>query len=43
MSIPQLLTETDAEMLTTFGVREYSQYLWWTVLGKGSRDRIKNA
>ena len=42
MSTPQLLAETDAEMLATLGVREYFQYLWWTALGKGSGDRVKN-
>ena len=43
MSTPQLLAETDAEMLTSLGIQEYFQYLWWTVLGKGSGDRIKKA
>ena len=41
MSTPQLLAETDADMLASLGVREYFQYLWWTVLGKGSGDRVK--
>ena len=41
MSTPQLLAETDAEMLASLGVQEYFQYLWWTILGKGSGDRIK--
>ena len=41
MSTPQLLAETDADMLASLGVREYFQYLWWTVLGKGNGDRIK--
>ena len=42
MSTPELLAQTDAEMLTSLGVREYFQYLWWTILGKGSGDRVKN-
>jgi O-antigen biosynthesis protein WbqP len=42
MSTPQLLAKTDAEMLASLGVREYFQYLWWTILGKGSGDRMKN-
>ncbi len=42
MSTPKLLAQTDAEMLTLLGVREYFQYLWWTILGKGSGDRVKN-
>ncbi len=42
MSSPKLLAKTDAEMLTLLGVREYFQYLWWTILGKGSGDRVKN-
>ena len=41
MSTPKLLAQTDAEMLTSLGVREYFQYLWWTILGKGSGDRVK--
>ena len=40
-STPQLLAETNADMLASLGVREYFQYLWWTVLGKGSGDRVK--
>ena len=43
MSTPQLLAETDAEMLASLGVREYFQYLWLTILGKGSGDRVKKA
>ena len=42
MSTPKLLAQTDAEMFTSLGVREYFQYLWWTILGKGSGDRVKN-
>ncbi len=42
MSTPQLLAKTDAEMLASLGLREYFQYLWWTILGKGSGDRVKN-
>jgi len=42
MSTPAVLAQTDAEMLATLGVREYFQYLWWTALGKGSGDRVKN-
>ena len=41
MSTPELLAQTDAEMLTSLGIREYFQYLWWTILGKGSGDRVK--
>ena len=43
MSTPQLLAETDVEMLTSLWVQEYFQYPWRTVLGKGSGDRIKKA
>ena len=40
MSSPKLLAKTDAEMLASLGVQEYFQYLWWTILGKGSGDRV---
>ena len=43
MSTPQLLAETDAEMLASLGVQEYFQYLWWTILGKGGGDWVKKA
>ena len=43
MSTPELLAQTDAEMLASLGVREYFQYLCLTILGKGSGDRVKKA
>ena len=43
MSTPKLLAQTDAAMLASLGVREYFQYLWLTILGKGSGDRVKKA
>ncbi len=40
MSTPQLLTETDAQMIANLGVGEYIGYLLRTVLGHGQGDRI---
>jgi lipopolysaccharide/colanic/teichoic acid biosynthesis glycosyltransferase len=41
MSTPELLAETDARMLARLTGREYFRYLFATVLGKGSGDRIR--
>ena len=41
MSMPDLLTETDAKMIAEMSVRNYFKYIFLTVLGKGSGDRIK--
>ena len=42
MSTPLLLAETDAEMTTSFTILHYFKYIFLTILGKGSGDRIKN-
>lgn len=42
MSTPKLLAETDAEMLSLFTLRSYFKYVFLTVVGKGSGDRIAN-
>lgn len=41
MSTPQLLAETDAQMLTTFSLGDYFLYILLTALGKGAGDRVK--
>jgi O-antigen biosynthesis protein WbqP len=42
MSTPTLLAETDAEMTSTFNSINYYKYIFLTILGKGSGDRIKD-
>jgi lipopolysaccharide/colanic/teichoic acid biosynthesis glycosyltransferase len=41
MSTPELLAQTDAEMIRTLTPRQYLRYLLQTVLGKGSGDAVK--
>jgi lipopolysaccharide/colanic/teichoic acid biosynthesis glycosyltransferase len=41
MSTPELLAQTDARMLRELGVRSYFKFIFLTVLGKGSGDRVK--
>ncbi|MDZ7662820.1 MAG: sugar transferase [Thiohalophilus sp.] len=41
MSTPALLAETDAKMIASLGVRDYFWYIFLTVTGKGTGDRIK--
>jgi O-antigen biosynthesis protein WbqP len=40
MSTPRLLAETDAKMLTSLTVAVYFKYIFMTVSGKGSGDRV---
>ena len=40
MSTPRLLAETDAKMLANLTVQAYFKYIFMTVAGKGSGDRI---
>lgn len=40
MSTPKLLAETDAKMLVTLSVKNYFRYIFMTVVGKGSGDRV---
>ena len=42
MSTPELLAETDAEMIRTMSLRNYFKYIFMTVVGKGSGDRVKS-
>ena len=41
MSTPQLLAETDAQMIENFNTVVYFKYIFLTVFGKGFGDRIK--
>ncbi|MDO6823309.1 sugar transferase [Marinobacter sp. 1_MG-2023] len=40
MSTPKLLAETDAKMLVNLSIPAYFKYIFMTVTGKGSGDRI---
>ena len=40
MSTPQLLAETDARMLASLGAKDYFRYIFRTITGKGSGDRV---
>jgi lipopolysaccharide/colanic/teichoic acid biosynthesis glycosyltransferase len=42
MSTPELLAETDAEMIRTMSLKNYFKYILMTVAGKGSGDRVKS-
>ena len=42
MSTPSLLAETDAKMIRNFGVKTYFYYIFATLRGKGSGDKIIN-
>jgi len=41
MSTPELLAETDAKMLETMNLRNYFRYIFLTILGKGTGDRVR--
>ncbi|MGN6580915.1 MAG: sugar transferase [Bordetella sp.] len=43
MSTPDLLAETDRKMLADLSTTTYFRYLFMTVLGKGSGDRIRKS
>ena len=40
MSTPELLAQTDAEMIRTMSIINYFKYIFLTVIGKGSGDRV---
>lgn len=42
MSTPELLAKTDAKMIASLSIRDYFKYIFMTVLGKGSGDRVKS-
>jgi nucleoside-diphosphate-sugar epimerase/lipopolysaccharide/colanic/teichoic acid biosynthesis glycosyltransferase len=41
MSTPKLLAETDQKMVKSLSVKDYFRYIFMTVAGKGSGDRVK--
>lgn len=41
MSTPVLLAETDQKMLLNLSLKDYFKYIFMTVSGKGSGDRVK--
>ena len=41
MSTPELLAETDSEMIDTLTIGNYFKYILMTVTGSGSGDRVK--
>ncbi|KMT64751.1 sugar transferase [Catenovulum maritimum] len=41
MSTPELLAKTDREMIDSLNVGNYFKYIFMTVAGKGSGDRVK--
>ncbi|WP_024607395.1 sugar transferase [Pseudoalteromonas sp. TAB23] len=41
MSTPELLAETDHQMISTLNLKSYFRYIFQTVAGKGSGDRVK--
>ncbi|WP_420591144.1 sugar transferase [Bacterioplanoides sp.] len=42
MSTPELLAKTDAQMIKELNVASYFKFIFQTVLGKGSGDRVKS-
>ena len=43
MSTPQLLAESDAKMISEMSLANYFKYIFQTVAGKGSGDRVKGS
>jgi len=41
MSTPKLLSETDQKMLESLSIKDYFRYIFMTVAGKGSGDRVR--
>ena len=42
MSTPELLAESDAQMIAEMSLSNYFKYIFLTVAGKGSGDRVKH-
>ena len=42
MSTPELLAQTDAQMIREMSVRNYFKYIFLTFIGQGGGDRIKS-
>ena len=43
MSTPELLAETDARMIREMSVKNYFKFIFQTISGKGSGDRVKTS
>jgi O-antigen biosynthesis protein WbqP len=41
MSTPELLAETDSKMINEMNIKNYFKFIFQTVLGAGSGDRVK--
>ena len=41
MSTPDLLAETDAKMLNNMSLAAYFRYIFLTLIGKGTGDRVR--
>ena len=41
MSTPKLLAKTDADMIASLSIATYFKYIFLTITGKGSGDRVK--
>jgi lipopolysaccharide/colanic/teichoic acid biosynthesis glycosyltransferase len=41
MSTPELLAKTDSQMIREMSVKNYFKYIFLTITGKGSGDRVK--
>jgi lipopolysaccharide/colanic/teichoic acid biosynthesis glycosyltransferase len=41
MSTPQLLAETDTQMISHLNILNYFKYIFLTLFGKGFGDRVK--
>ena len=41
MSTPELLAETDANMIRELSIKNYFKFIFQTVLGAGAGDRVK--
>ena len=42
MSTPELLAETDAKMIAEMSISNYFKYIFLTIFGKGSGDRVRH-
>jgi lipopolysaccharide/colanic/teichoic acid biosynthesis glycosyltransferase len=42
MSTPELLADTDQKMLSNLSLKHYFKYIFMTIAGKGSGDRVKS-
>jgi hypothetical protein len=40
MSTPELLAKTDAEMIKSMSIKNYFKFIFLTLVGNGSGDRV---